>query len=158
MSERSKQEILGEIPTGEAVRLLTNRELLETIRCRIRERNRMISASNNRGRFPFRRDEVDCGGPGTDRKNVFAQSPTSQSHYDDVWGQPGVLTQSNGQPTIYARVKDSCDVCVRIILPYETGVSQFPFSENGPRPYRPTQIHVKIWEHGTSVPGRRFSN
>ena len=36
------------------------------------------------------------GGPGTDRKNIFAQSPVSQSQYDDVWGHPGVSTQSNG--------------------------------------------------------------
>jgi hypothetical protein len=98
------------------------------------------------------------GGPGTDRKNVFAQSPTSQREYDDVWGHSGRMTQSNGQPTIYARVQSGCDVCVRIILTYEKGVSQFPFTETGKRPYRPTGIHVRIWDGGSSVPGRRFSN
>ena len=91
-------------------------------------------------------------------RNFFPQSVSSQNSYDDIWGHAGKLTQSNGEPTIYARVQSGCDVCVRIILTYPNGITQFPFTESGDRPYRPTQIHVRIWVGGTQEIGRRFNN
>ena len=123
------------------------------------------AAAPERARIGYRGDTAghivpsQFGGPGNDLRNFFAQSPASQRQYDDVWGQPGQLTQSNGEPTIFDRVKNGCDVWVRIVLTYPKGVSQFPFTETGTnRPYRPTLIHVSIWSNGTQEPGRRFTN
>jgi hypothetical protein len=99
-------------------------------------------------------------------RNIFAQEAHFNSEgYVDLWGHSTYrATQQTGagagQPTIYSLLNNGCDLCLKITLSYPMGVIQFPFTENGPRPFRPSRVTVTIYPDGsgTSIQSRWWGN
>jgi hypothetical protein len=89
-------------------------------------------------------------------RNIFAQDATvNNTGYTDILGHASYRTQRTGSavgdPTIYDRLDNGCDLCIKFTLSYPMGAAQFPFTEAGPRPYRPTRITVTVYPDGSGT-------